>query len=57
MVDLESHRIIDLIPSRDVADVKEWLNKYSNLNISPLSVERKEIAKEIKRKLAVEQKK
>lgn len=31
MVDLESHRIIDLIPSRDVADVKEWLNKYPNI--------------------------
>ena len=33
MVDLETHRIIDLIPSRDVAQVKEWLLKYENIKV------------------------
>lgn len=33
MVDLETHRIIDMIPSRDVADVKEWLSGYPNVNL------------------------
>lgn len=31
MVDLDSHRIIDILPSRDVADVKEWLKEYPNI--------------------------
>lgn len=33
MVDLETHRIIDMIPSRDVRDVKEWLDLYPNIEI------------------------
>lgn len=33
MVDLEAHRIIDLIPSRDVVDVKEWLLEYPNVEV------------------------
>lgn len=33
MVDLETHRIIDLIPSRDVADVKKWLSNYPNVEV------------------------
>lgn len=33
MVDLESHRIIDLIPSRDVGIVKEWLKQYPNIEV------------------------
>jgi transposase len=33
MVDLETHRIIDLIPSRDVADVKAWLSKFPNVEV------------------------
>lgn len=33
MVDLESHRIIDMIPSRDTRDVKEWLDLYPNIEI------------------------
>lgn len=33
MVDLKSHRIIDIIPSRDTSDVKEWLASFPNLKI------------------------
>jgi transposase len=33
MVDLKSHRIIDIIPSRDTANVKEWLSSFPNLKI------------------------
>lgn len=33
MVDLESHRIIDIIPSRAVDDVKEWLAQYPNIEV------------------------
>jgi transposase len=33
MVDLETHKIIDMIPSRDVADVKEWLSQYPNIEV------------------------
>lgn len=33
MVDLETHRIIDMIPSRDTKDVKEWLDLYPNIEI------------------------
>ena len=33
MVDIETHRVIDLIPSRECNDVVEWLKTYSNLKI------------------------
>lgn len=33
MVDIETHRIIDLIPSRDVAEVKKWLAEYPNVEV------------------------
>lgn len=33
MVDLESHRIIDLIPSRETADVRKWLATFPNVQV------------------------
>lgn len=33
MVDLESHRIIDLIPSRETADVAKWLATFPNIQV------------------------
>ena len=33
MVDLESQKIIDLIPTRNTNEVKEWLSKYSNIEV------------------------
>ncbi|MEI4605995.1 transposase, partial [Bacillus cereus] len=33
MVDIETHKIIDLIPSRDLADVITWLKTFPNLKI------------------------
>ena len=33
MVDLDNHRIIDMIPSRDTDDVKEWLSKFPNIEV------------------------
>lgn len=33
MVDLETHMIIDIIPSRDSSDVKKWLETYPNLKV------------------------
>lgn len=33
MVDIETHKIIDLINSRKMEDVKEWLETYKNLQI------------------------
>lgn len=33
MVDLETHRIIDIIPSRESSDVKRWLETFPNLKI------------------------
>lgn len=33
MVDLESHKVVDLIPSRDFEDVKNWLTTFPNLEI------------------------
>ena len=33
MVDLESHRIIDLIPSRETADVAKWLAAFPNIQV------------------------
>lgn len=33
MVDIETHRIIDLIPSRDTADVRVWLKQYPNVEV------------------------
>ena len=31
MVDLETHRIIDILPSRHTNDVQEWLATYPNI--------------------------
>lgn len=33
MVDIETHRVIDLIPSRECNDVVEWLKTYPNLKV------------------------
>ena len=33
MVDIDTHRIIDLPPSREVDDVAEWLSSFPNLEI------------------------
>ena len=33
MVNLETHRIIDMIPSRDTNDVREWIQKFPNIEI------------------------
>ena len=33
MVDLETHRIIDIIESRETKKVEEWLKSYPNLKI------------------------
>ena len=33
MVDLDTHKIIDLIPSRDTDEVKEWLKKFPNIEV------------------------
>lgn len=33
MVDLDTHRIIDLLPSRETQDVQEWLKTYPNIRI------------------------
>ena len=37
MVDLESHKIIDLIPTRNTNEVKEWLSKYPNIEAAERS--------------------
>ncbi len=33
MVDIDTHRIIDLLPSREVDDVAEWLSFFPNLAV------------------------
>ena len=33
MVDIENHRVIDMLPSREACDVTEWLKTYPNLQI------------------------
>lgn len=33
MVDIETHRVIDLIPSRECNDVIEWLKTYPNIKV------------------------
>lgn len=33
MVDLDTHRIIDLLPSRETQAVQEWLKTYPNIRI------------------------
>lgn len=33
MVDIDTHRIIDLLPSRETDDVAEWLSSFPNLEI------------------------
>ena len=34
MVDIDTHRIIDLLASRESADVAEWLKSYPNLEVA-----------------------
>ena len=33
MVDIDTHRVVDLLASRDVEDVAEWLRSYPNIQI------------------------
>lgn len=33
MIDIQTHRVIDLIPSRDYKDVVTWLKSYPNLQV------------------------
>lgn len=33
MVDMETHRIIDLLSSREIDDVAEWLKSYPNIKV------------------------
>lgn len=33
MIDIDTHRIIDLLPSREIEDVAEWLLSFPNLEI------------------------
>lgn len=33
MIDIETHRVIDLIPSRDCEEVAKWLKSYPNLQV------------------------
>ena len=33
MVDIDTRRIIDLLPSREIGDVAEWLSTFPNLEI------------------------
>lgn len=33
MVDIDTHRIIDILPSREIEDVTEWLSSFPNLEI------------------------
>lgn len=33
MVDIETHRVIDLLDSRDLNQVVQWLNSYPNLEV------------------------
>lgn len=33
MVDIDTHRVIDLLASREVEDVSEWLKSYPNLKV------------------------
>ena len=33
MDDINTHRIIDLLPSREIKDVTEWLKSFPNLEI------------------------
>jgi hypothetical protein len=33
MIDIETHRVIDLIPSRDCEEVVNWLKSYPNLQV------------------------
>jgi len=33
VIDIKSHRVIDLIPNREISDVTEWLKGYPNLKV------------------------
>ena len=33
MIDINSHRIVDIIPSCEIEDVTEWLSSFPNLEV------------------------
>ena len=33
MIDIDTHRVIDLLPSREIEDVSKWLSSFPNLEI------------------------
>ena len=33
MINLENHRIVDMIPSRDTNDVRKWLETFHNIKV------------------------
>lgn len=33
MIDIDTHQIIDLLPSREIRDVAEWLSSFQNLKV------------------------
>lgn len=33
MIDIDTHNVLDMIPSRDYEDVRQWLKTYSNLQV------------------------
>lgn len=33
MIDIDTHRILDLLPSREIKDAAEWLSSFPNLEI------------------------
>ncbi len=33
MIDIETHQVVDLLPSREIFDVTEWLKGYPNLKV------------------------
>jgi transposase len=33
MIDIDTHKIIDILPSREIDDVSNWLKTYKNLKV------------------------
>lgn len=33
MIDIDTHRVIDLLPSREIEDDAQWLSSFPNLKI------------------------
>lgn len=33
MIDIETHKIVDMLNSREITDVKQWLSRYPNLRV------------------------